>query len=99
MCVVCGYNQPSYRCIRNDLYLLSLVSKIVEQISVRDELGDEAKWLLDSDAADQVDDVVVVTLGDLLHHFNLGEKVGALLPSGSIYGNKQRMHSNVILVC
>ena len=66
---------------------------------MRDELGDEAEWLLDGDAADQVDDVVVVALGDLLHHFNLGEKVGALLPSGSIYGNKQRMQSNVNSVC
>jgi hypothetical protein len=32
--------------------------------------------------------VVVVALGDLLHHFNLSEEIGTLLPSGSIYSKE-----------
>lgn len=58
---------------------------------MRYELCDETERLLNGDAANQVDNVVVVALGDLLHHFNLGEEIGTLLPSGSIYGNQQRM--------
>lgn len=56
---------------------------------MRYELCDEAERLLDGDTANQIDNMVVVALGNLLHHFNLSEKVRTLLPGGSIYGNKE----------
>ena len=58
---------------------------------MRYKLRDETEWLLDGDTAHQVDNVVVVTFRNLLHHLYLSEKVRMLLPGGRIYDNREKM--------
>ena len=56
--------------------------KVGEEVSILDKLCHEADWLLESDAADHVDHVWVVSLCDQLHGVNLGEKVTLFTPHG-----------------
>ena len=51
---------------------------------MRDILGDETERLLDGDTTNQVDYVIVVSFRDLLHHLNLSEKIGSLLPCSRV---------------
>ena len=49
--------------------------EIREQIAIGQVLGDETEWLLFSDAANQSNDVRIVSLGNALHQSNLVDEI------------------------
>ena len=66
------------------MYLFPLAPEIVQEVAMRNKLGDETERLLDGDTANQVDYVIVVAFRYLLHHLYLSEKVRPLFTSGSV---------------
>lgn len=89
----------NWQCIRNvkGCHLLPLIPEVVEEISVRDILCDETEGLLDGDAADQVDNVIVVAFRDLLHHLYLCEEVRSLLPSGRVCSKTRKEYCSRLI--
>ena len=82
------------------MYLLPLISEVVQKVTVRDELRDETQRFLDGDTTHQVHNVVVVAFRYLLHHLNLRKEVRPLLPSRRIYfiyNNEKEYHHDIII--
>ena len=52
-------------------YHSSVGSEIGEEVSILDELCDEAEWLLDGDTAKETNHMRILTLSYLLHHLDL----------------------------
>ncbi len=51
--------------------LLPVGPEECEQVAMRDKVCDETQRLLNGDAAQHVDNVRIVALGNFLHHVNL----------------------------